>query len=613
VGVGMNSASIVDRVGAAIAHKRRLLIAGPLTFGTLALLPLLGLNNYLLHIAVLVFVYVALGLGLNIVVGLAGLLDLGYVAFYAVGAYSYALLSIRYHIPFPLAVIIGAGLAALIGVILGWPTIRARGDYLALVTLGFGEMVRLLIRNADSLTNGPRGLMNVPPPSLAGAVFSTPTNYYYLGLLLAAVVLTIFWRVKQSAAGQQLVAIRDDEHAAAAIGINPVRWKLYAFALGAFVAGLAGVFFASWQSFVSPESFTLGESILILSIVVLGGMGRLWPTVGAAAFLVLLPEALRGLQIYRVLVLGIILVLVVVLQERVRLRAADRRQKEPKGAIAEAAGVPDPNAASGASRRPHGDIILSMTDVRKSFGGISALNGVSFQMRKGEMVGLVGVNGAGKTTLFSCITGAVSPDSGKIELFRETDCSVLTGPPAYLSARQGIIRTFQQPRLFPSLTAVENVQLGARCRDIPSMWEPFLPLRDGQSAAYAGAVRLLKAVNAPSPDSRAEQIGFVDQKLTELARALAARPAVLLLDEPASGMEPGARERLAGVLRWVNEELETSMIIVEHDLAFLNSICDRLVVLERGRVVADGGKTDSMVLQTIDQIYHGTGGNVGVA
>src|SRR6185295_6603764 len=300
---------------------------GALVFVALALLPLSGISNYALHVAVLVFLYAALGLGLNIVVGLAGLLDLGYAAFYAVGAYSYALLSVRYNLAFPVALLIGALLAALIGVVLGWPTIRARGDYLALVTLGFGEIIRLLMRNWDSLTNGPRGVMNVPPPRVAGIIFSTPTYYYYLGLCLGSAALTLFWLIKRSAVGQQLAAVRDDEEAAIAIGINPLRWKLYAFGVGAFVAGIAGGFFASWQRFVSPESFTLNESILILSIVVLGGMGQIWPTVGAAAFLVLLPEALRGFQNQRLLVLGLFLVLAVVLQERLRLRRSAHQNK----------------------------------------------------------------------------------------------------------------------------------------------------------------------------------------------------------------------------------------------------------------------------------------------
>jgi branched-chain amino acid transport system permease protein len=227
-----------------VADDRWLPFTGLVLAGFLALAPLAGPSNYLLHITVLVFVYVTLGLGLNIVVGFAGLLDLGYVAFYAVGAYSYALLSIQYGIPFWAALLVGAVLAAIIGVILGWPTIRTRGDYLALVTLGFGEMIRLLLRNWNEVTNGPRGLMNIAPPALGDFVFSTPLHFYYLGLLLAVCVSLIAWRVKFSAVGVQLTAIKDDEDAASAIGINPLRWKLYAFAVGASVAGLAGVFFS---------------------------------------------------------------------------------------------------------------------------------------------------------------------------------------------------------------------------------------------------------------------------------------------------------------------------------------------------------------------------------
>ncbi len=585
--------------------KRRLPVMGLLALLGLALLPLLGFSNYVLHILVLVFVYVALGLGLNIVVGLAGLLDLGYVAFYAVGAYSYALLSLYYDIPFAAALGIGAGLAGVIGVVLGWPTIRTRGDYLALVTLGFGEMIRLLLRNWDSLTNGPRGIMNVPPPSLVGFVFATPVYYYYLGLLLGTAALILFQQVKYSAVGQQLAAICDDEDAAAAIGINPVRWKLYAFALGAFVAGLSGVFFASWQRFVSPESFTLSESILILSIVVLGGGGRLWPTAGAATFLVLLPEALRGLETHRVLVLGIILVGVVILQEKVRLAGLGRRQAVSSSSSGSTAIMFDSlsDTYPPSDQPGRGELVLSLSGVSKGFGGIRALDNVSLQVRHGEVVGLVGPNGAGKTTLLGCISGAIRPDSGEIYLFSDGNQRSVRGLSVHQVARLGLGRTFQQPRLFTSLTARENVELGARCTDVPPIWEPFLPSGRGQAASSDNAARILQNVGAPDPETPVQKMSFVDRKLTELARALATHPALILVDEPAAGMEPAARRRLAHVLRSANEKLGIAQILVEHDLTFLNSICDRLVVMDRGQIVANDAPGDVHVTEAIRQIY----------
>jgi branched-chain amino acid transport system permease protein len=594
------------------ASEGTLPLIGLVVATILALLPAFGLSNYLLHILVLVFVYVSLGLGLNIVVGFAGLLDLGYVAFYAIGAYTYALLSVHYHVSFIPALVIGACLAAAFGVVLGWPTIRTRGDYLALVTLGFGEIIRLILRNWDAVTNGPKGIMSIPSPVIAGVTFSTPTHFYYLGLALAALTLTISWRVKYSAVGCQLAAIRDDEDAASAIGINPVRWKLYAFAFGAFVAGMAGVFFASWQRFVSPESFTLGESILILSIVVLGGMGRLWPTIIAAAFLVLLPEALRGLETYRILVLGTCLVLVVILQERLRLLRLNRHTDlEQSAASNTAARLSLPEAGPKREYLNSDDVILSLHNVTKSFGGVRALRGVSLNLHRGEVLGLVGLNGAGKTTLFNCVAGVTRPDSGEIQLKRNGHPITLNHLPAYKIAREGLVRTFQQPRLFPSLTAGENTQLGLRCKDVPKLWEPFWS-KDNVSVTD-DARQKLQFVGALIPEAEVANMSFVDQKLTELARALATGPDVLLLDEPASGMEPAARERLARVLRRANVDQGVTIIVVEHDLNFLGSICDRIVVIDRGQVAADGAPNEENVTTVIRQTYHAIRGGDNAA
>jgi len=580
-----------------LTAERRLPLTALALALALAAFPLTGPSNYLLHVIVLVFVYVSLGMGLNIVVGFAGLLDLGYVAFYAVGAYSYALLSLHYQIPFIPALLVGAGLAALIGVLLGWPTIRTRGDYLALVTLGFGEIIRLLLRNWDSLTNGPRGLMNIPSPSVMGFTFSNPARFYYLGLLLGMFSICFSWKIKYSDVGQQLAAIQDDEVAAASIGINPARWKLYAFALGAFVAGMSGVFFASWQQFVSPESFTLGESILVLSIVVLGGMGRLWPTVAAAALLVLLPEVLRGLETYRILVLGVLLVVIVVMQEKLRLSALKKRRSTSlRNKPSEVAPL---SPLRTVPRRPIGKTLLSVSHVSKHFGGICALQDVSFEIMNCEIVGLVGANGAGKTTLFNCIAQTIPADTGKIYLHNNNGKVLsLTGQSAFQAARLGVVRTFQQPRLFHSLPAVTNVKLGQQCRNIPALWEPLVHFKysDGSDSS---AANLLHRFGSATYETMVEGMSFVDQKLTELARAIATQPEILLVDEPASGMEPLARQSLSQALRWANETLGLTMIVIEHDLEFLRTLCDRIVVMDRGSVIATGAPQSDQVVRAI--------------
>ncbi|MDD5176640.1 MAG: ABC transporter ATP-binding protein [Sterolibacterium sp.] len=258
----------------------------------------------------LAILFVFLSLGLNIVVGYAGLLDLGYVAFYAVGAYVYALLASPHfgmHLPFWVILPIGATLAGFFGVLLGAPTLKLRGDYLAIVTLGFGEIVRIFLNNLSqpiNITNGPQGLAQIDPVriggmslgqngTLFGLNFSGPMKYYYLLLLLLLLVIVVNLRLQNSRIGRAWEAIREDEMAARAIGINTTRLKLLAFAMGASFGGVAGGMFSAIQGFISPESFVLTESVMILSMVVLGGMGNIWGVIAGAVLLSFVPEMLR--------------------------------------------------------------------------------------------------------------------------------------------------------------------------------------------------------------------------------------------------------------------------------------------------------------------------------
>ncbi len=270
---------------------------------------------YQTNIMITGLIYIMLGLGLNIVVGLAGLLDLGYVAFYAVGAYAYALLNHHFGLGFWAALPIGAGLGALFGIILGFPVLRLRGDYLAIVTLGFGEIIRLILENWNEFSFGPSGIANIPRPSFFGIEFSVQnatTYMYYLMILLVMFTIFVVNRLQNSRIGRAWIALREDEVACQAMGIDKRATKLTAFALGATWAGMAGVIFAAKTTFINPASFTIWESIIILCIVVLGGMGSIIGVVAGALVLILLPEYLRAFSEYRMLLFGVILVLMMV-------------------------------------------------------------------------------------------------------------------------------------------------------------------------------------------------------------------------------------------------------------------------------------------------------------
>ncbi len=290
-------------------------------------LPLLGIgalfflafptlfSTYQVNIMSTALMYVVLGLGLNIVVGVAGLLDLGYVAFYAVGAYSYALLHLHFGLGFWTVLPIGGLLGALFGILLGFPVLRLRGDYLAIVTLGFGEIIRLVLENWTEFSQGPSGIANIPRPGLFGIELSLEASIIYLYYLMILMVLfTIFMinRLQNSRIGRAWYALREDDIACQAMGIDKTRTKLTAFALGATWAGMAGVFFAAKTTFVNPASFTFLESAIILCIVVLGGMGSIVGVIVGALVLILLPEYLRAVADYRMLAFGAVLVVMMV-------------------------------------------------------------------------------------------------------------------------------------------------------------------------------------------------------------------------------------------------------------------------------------------------------------
>jgi len=269
-------------------------------------------REYFLDVAILVGIYIILALGLNVVVGFTGLLNLGFVAFYAFGAYSYALLNTRFGLGFWSALPFSVGLSTIAGFLLAIPALRLRGDYLAIVTLGFGEITRLILNNWDSLTMGPNGISGISAPGIFSLPLGKLSYFYYLVLFFVLITVFTTKRVYSSKIGRAWVAIREDEIASSIMGINTTMYKLYAFAFGAFWAGLAGAVFAGKMQFVSPESFTFMESVLILCMVILGGLGSIPGVILGALILVLLPELLREIQLYRMLALGAGLVLLMV-------------------------------------------------------------------------------------------------------------------------------------------------------------------------------------------------------------------------------------------------------------------------------------------------------------
>lgn len=296
------------------------------------LIPTLGPSTYVMGVIARITLYSMLALGLNVVVGFAGLLDIGYVAFFGIGSYVYAFLcspQFGLHVPFPVAMVASAAITAMFGVFIGAPTLRLRGDYLAIVTLGFGEIVYLLLINLDrpvNITNGPSGIVTIDPPRLAGFTISSNAQYYYLFLIFLALVLLVSARLRASRIGWAWEAIREDELAAQAMGINTTVAKLQAFATGACIAGVAGGLLASWQRSVFPDNFLFTESINVLAMVILGGMGSLPGVVLGAAVIVAMPELFRPFALYRLLAFGLLLMLLMIFRPQGLLTFSPRRK-----------------------------------------------------------------------------------------------------------------------------------------------------------------------------------------------------------------------------------------------------------------------------------------------
>jgi len=607
--------------------QRRLAGHGSSVFamGVVALalmLPFLFTSDRWIRVAFLALVYVALASGLNLLVGHTGLLDLGYVAFFTVGAYVAAIITVRVFVNtwgfdpaglwwlFFLSVLLAMGLAAVAGVIIGYPTLRARGDYLAIMTLAFGEIVRIVAINWTSLTGGSVGIRGVPPMTVPGHELVRPIEIYYVVLALVVLLLVAITRLVASPVGRAWVAIREDELVAGSVGVNTRRYKLLSYACGASIAGAVGVLFAHMQQFVNPDSFTLEDSIVVVAVVILGGSGTFWgPVVGAVIWIFFQAWAsdLTVVQEHPEFTLGMLALVVIVLMifrpnglvtKRVDLAMSTISDVEPAQAE-----VP---TRSGSSRPDDGEVLIQARGVTCRFGGLTALKDLDVDVRRGEVLGIIGPNGAGKSTFFNVISGLIPATEGVVRL-RGWDVS--SGSLHQLSVR-GVSRTFQNIRLFGDMTVVENLLVGAheRCRRaVPALIARTRSVRERESEAHDDVAQLLSFFGLWEDRlRRARTLSYGHQRRVEIARALMTLPEVLLLDEPAAGMNEAETDALSELILRIRDSGVT-VVLIEHDMSLLMRVSDRVVVLDHGVKIADGPpeqiRADSRVLDA----YLGTG------
>jgi ABC-type branched-subunit amino acid transport system ATPase component/ABC-type branched-subunit amino acid transport system permease subunit len=560
-------------------------------------------------------IFFVLVMGLDLLFGLAGMLSFAHIGFFSVGAYTVAVLNVSCGLDVWLAAAAGVALNLAMSYLLGWICLRLSGSYFILGTLAFGLAIHAILVVAYPLTGGDAGLGGIARPQLAGLELRSDLEFGALVWTIAVVLLWLALALMHSRAGRALKALRSDPVAAASLGIEEARLRTNVFVASALFASVSGALYAMYFGAVHPESFGLGILVDVLLMLFLGGYGSIWGGLVGATFIVLLPELNESLSAAKELFNGLLFATIILLFPRGlvgafeqlagRLRARAGREArhpcEPEGAVA----AHDVVGEAGCPARDHGRLLVDA--VSKNFGGVKAVDHVSFTVAPGTIKGLIGPNGAGKSTIINLISGALRPTQGSISL--DGTCLTVLRPDQV--ARMGLMRTFQHERLFADLNVIENVMVGYERGIRGSLAELFESTvrmrlwaeheREARQAARAWLDAFGLGEHAEAP---VERLPTGLRKLVEVARACASEPKVLLLDETAAGLNATERLSFRDILSRLRRSGMT-ILLIEHDLELVMEMSDEICVLDFGQRIADGAPAQVRSSEQVIAAYLG--------
>jgi ABC-type branched-subunit amino acid transport system ATPase component/ABC-type branched-subunit amino acid transport system permease subunit len=558
-------------------------------------------NDYWALIGTRAAIYWVLVSGLNLIVGFAGHLAIGYVALLTLGAYVTSVLvagNVMPALPVFAALPIAAAVGAVFGVIVGLPALRLRTFYFAMSTLGFATIVTQIALAWQSVTGGGVGISGpeFPPP------FNTAWGYYYLCIGFAALCTWMSANVAHSRFGRALIAVRDAEVAAEATGISKPRMLIAIFLFAGALAAIAGGLFASLQTYITPDAFTFDLSILFFIAILIGGRGSILGPMLGTVILTILPEVAAPLAAWSTFLYAVLLLVIVLVMPGGIAALLDFRNRRPLAS--NRAIVPRPAALGAIVRARAVGRTLSLRGIALSFGNVRAIDGLDLDVEPGRIHGLIGPNGSGKTTTLNVISGYYAAKGGTMTLGDE---ALPPGMPVS-RAKSGIARTFQTPRVIGEASVLQNVMIGGTIEGRATFVEALLALprnRRDERVLAAKARALLGVVGLEMlAEVRADRLQHSELRFIEIARALMLEPDFLLLDEPAAGLSSDEIERLGALIRAISKR-GTGVLLVEHHADLIFEICDQVTVLNLGRILAAGTPAEIRVHKEVVSAYLG--------